>query len=73
MSFDYRPLKEYIYKTTPQGELEIYVHYPFDWTPDDRRPGIVFFFGGGWKSGTTEQFTRQATYLASRGMVAARA
>jgi acetyl esterase/lipase len=71
--FAYRSLREYVYKTTPHGELRIAVHYPFDWRPGDRRPGILFFFGGALRQGTIEQFTRQATYLSSRGMVAARA
>ncbi|MEY3173288.1 MAG: hypothetical protein RLZZ436_1202 [Planctomycetota bacterium] len=35
------------------------------------RPAIVFFFGGGWTSGTPEQFLPQARHLASRGMIAA--
>lgn len=69
----YRPVSTYVYKETPQGRLEIQVHYPFDWREGDRRPGILFFFGGGFTHGTPEQFTRQATYLAGRGMVAARA
>jgi dienelactone hydrolase len=33
----------------------------------------VFFFGGGWEGGTIKAFEPQAKYLASRGMVAARA
>jgi len=37
------------------------------------RPAIVFFFGGGWKGGSPMQFHPHAAYLASRGMVAARA
>lgn len=66
-------VKEFTYKATPQGELKLSLHYPSDWKATDQRPVIVFFFGGGWKSGTTAQFFNQATYLASRGMVAARA
>ena len=66
-------VKEFVYKKTPQGELKIYVHLPPDWKASDKRPAIVFFFGGGWTGGTIEQFHPQATYLASRGMVAARA
>lgn len=71
--FSYRPIKEYTYKMTPQGELTISVHFPHDWKEGDRRPGIVFFFGGGWRAGTRHQFDRQCVYLASRGMVAATA
>lgn len=66
-------VKEFTYKQTPQGELKLQVHYPPDWKATDRRPAIVFFFGGGWKNGTTAQFLNQATYLATRGMVAVRA
>ncbi|MBI5800078.1 MAG: alpha/beta hydrolase [Verrucomicrobia bacterium] len=66
-------VKEFTYKQTPQGELKLFVHYPPDWKATDQRPTIVFFFGGGWKNGLPTQFLNQATYLASRGMVAARA
>ena len=65
-------VEKYIYKQTPQGELTMYVHFPKNWTADDKRSAIVFFFGGGWVSGTVEQFLPQAEYLAGRGMVTAR-
>lgn len=67
----YQPRREYVYKFTSSGELRIYISFPFDWTPRDRRPCIVFFFGGGWEVGSVQHFSRHATYLASRGMVAA--
>jgi acetyl esterase/lipase len=66
-------IKKYIYKKTKQGELAVYIHYPCDWTPKDKRPAIVFFFGGGWIRGNINQFKYQAEYLAGRGMIAARA
>ena len=65
--------KSFVYKSTPQAELEIHVHYPPEWKESDKRPAIVFFFGGGWNSGRVTQFEPQAKYLASRGMVAVRA
>src|SRR6478609_8954100 len=65
--------KTFTYKKTKQTDLEIHVHFPPDWKKDDKRPAIVFFFGGGWTSGTVKRFEPQAEYLASRGMVAARA
>lgn len=71
--FGFRSLLSRAYKHTPQTELEIDIHLPFDWQAGDRRPGILFFFGGGWRTGTRHQFTRQCSYLASRGMVAATA
>ncbi len=69
-----RPVKEiekYIYKKTPQSDLAVYIHFPPGWTKQDKRSAIVFF-AGGWV-GTADQFKYQAEYLASRGMVAARA
>ena len=65
--------KTFVYKKTKQADLEIVVHYPPGWKDTDKRPAIVFFFGGGWTNGTIKQFEPQATHLASRGMVAARA
>jgi acetyl esterase/lipase len=66
-------VKSFTYKKTKQADLAMHVHFPPDWKKDDKRPAIVFFFGGGWTSGDVKQFEPQATYLASRGMVAARA
>lgn len=61
------------YKKTPQGVLQATVHLPKDWKPNDQRPAIVFFFGGGWNSGNIRQFEPQAEYFASRGLVTVRA
>ena len=65
--------EERLYKTTPQGELKLHLSFPTDWKASDKRPAIVFFFGGGWKSGSYLQFVAQSDYFASRGMVAASA
>lgn len=62
-----------IYKETTQGKLSLHFSLPVDWKPTDKRPVIVFFFGGGWKNGSYKQFVEQSDYLASRGMVAASA
>jgi acetyl esterase/lipase len=59
-----------VYKKIGDVELNIYVYNPKDHQPTDQRPAAVFFFGGGWKSGTPQQFEQQCKYLASRGMVA---
>jgi len=66
-------VEKYIYKQTPQGELAMYVHFPKDWTENDKLPAIVFFFGSTWRAGTVKQFVPQAEYLTGRGMVIARA
>lgn len=64
------PDREIVYRKTPQGELKLYVYLPADWKKTDKRPTIVFFFGGGFVKGTAAQFYSKAEYLASRGMVA---
>jgi acetyl esterase len=64
--------RRYIYKNTPQGDLEIRVNFPPGWTRKDKRSAIVFFFGGGWRGGSIDQFKPQAEYFASREMVTAR-
>lgn len=51
-------------------ELAINVYKPKDWKAEDKRPAVVFFFGGGWRGGTTKQFDQHSRRLAERGMVA---
>jgi acetyl esterase/lipase len=62
-----------VYKTTPEDDLKINLYFAKDWSAADRRPGIVFFFGGGFVSGSPTQFTTTAEYFARRGLVAATA
>src|SRR6516162_8981602 len=57
---------EVTYKSTEQGNLTMLIHRPEGWKATDRRPAIVFFFGGGWTNGSTRQFESQAAYLAGR-------
>lgn len=64
-------VKTFIYSKTKQADLRMVVHFPPAWKATDKRPGIVFFFGGGWEKGTLWHFELQARYLAGRGMVAA--
>jgi acetyl esterase/lipase len=66
-------IQEVTYKSTGQGDLTMLIHRPEGWKATDKRPAIVFFFGGGWTNGSPGQFESQATYLAGRGLVAARA
>jgi len=66
-------VKTMTYKTIGDRELKIHIHYPPGWKASDTRPAIIFFFGGGWTSGTVGQFEPQAEYFAGRGLVAARA
>ena len=59
------------FKETPQGILKLHFFSPFGARITDKRPAILFFFGGGWKSGSFTQFVPQAEYFASRGLVCA--
>lgn len=70
---EFASIERHVYKQTPQGELVIFIHLPKNWDASDKRPAIVFFFGGAFRTGTIKEFLRHAEYLASRGMVAARA
>src|SRR5260370_34418454 len=62
-----------VYKTTPQGDLRINLYFPPDWRDTDRRPAIVFFFGGSCVTGSPAQYTTTAEYFATRGLLAASA
>ncbi len=58
------------YKSVEGTDLKVWIFEPEGHDASDKRPAIVFFFGGGWRNGTPSQFHRQAKHLASRGMVA---
>jgi acetyl esterase/lipase len=58
------------YSETPQRPLELVFHVPSAVRPEERRPAILFFFGGGFWTWNVEQFAQQADYFARRGAVA---
>lgn len=58
-----------LYKTAGGTKLCLYVFDP-PGGPDQARAATVFFFGGGWRGGSPQQFEMQCRHLASRGMVA---
>lgn len=58
------------YKTLGQTNLQLYIFTPGSHAATNRCPAIVFFFGGGWTTGSPQQFEQQCRYFASRGMVA---
>ena len=59
-----------LYKSTNEGELNLFIYKPSKFDIKKKYSCIVFFHGGGWNSGNQEQFQRQSRYFASRGMVA---
>ena len=48
----------------------MHVFKPSDYKILDKRPVIVFFFGGGWVGGSTKQFYQQARFFADNGYLA---
>lgn len=61
-----------VYKRVDGRELKLLVEKPAGWQATDKRPAVVFYFGGGWVGGTPNQFAKQSEYLASRGLVGVR-
>ncbi|MFM8903864.1 MAG: alpha/beta hydrolase, partial [Verrucomicrobiota bacterium] len=59
-----------VYREVNGSKLNAYVFTPPQHQASDRRPAVLFFFGGGWKGGTPGQLLPQSLYLARRGMVA---
>lgn len=69
-SQSYSVVKENIvYKEVGGTALEMTIYKPVI-KGNVSLPAIVFFFGGGWVSGTPTHFQLQAEYLATRGIVA---
>ena len=60
---------EHAYKTVDGVVLRLWVFQPNGHKPSDVRPAAVFFFGGGWRTGSPAQFERQAKALRERGML----
>ena len=61
-----------VYKRVAGRELKLLIDQPTEWKAADRRPAVVFYFGGGWVAGNAGQFAPQSQYLATRGMVGIR-
>lgn len=58
------------YKKIGEVDLKLHVFKPRGHQASDKRPAVVFFFGGGWQGGTPRQFYQQSLFLAEHGMVA---
>ncbi len=67
---EFKPDRAIVYKKIGTSELKIHIFTPENHSRSDRRPAIVFFFGGGWNGGSPSQFYPHCEYFASRGMVA---
>jgi alpha/beta hydrolase fold/VHL beta domain len=58
------------YRQVGDVKLNAWIFEPKGHAASERRPAIVFFFGGGWQGGTLGQFLSQCRHLAERGRVA---
>ncbi|MDG2122929.1 MAG: alpha/beta hydrolase fold domain-containing protein [Verrucomicrobiales bacterium] len=50
--------------------LQLHTFLPADHKASDKRPAIIFFFGGGWAGGTPSQFYPHCRHYADLGLVA---
>lgn len=57
------------YKTVDTIRLNLNIHYPEKMKRNTKLPAVIFFFGGGWKRGTTAQFEPHCRFLASQGII----
>ena len=65
-----QPDAKWLYKAVNGTELKLHVYTPEGHRTSDKRPAVIFFFGGGWNNGSPGQHYSQCAHLASRGMVA---
>ena len=66
----FKPDKTLEYKKVDGHSLKMNIFLPEGHKATDKRPAIVFFFGGGWNGGSPSQFYPFCKHLASKGMVA---
>jgi acetyl esterase/lipase len=59
----------FVYRDGKPDPMRLHVFKPKDWKEHDRRPALVFFFGGGWTRGTPERSASYAKWAATLGMV----
>lgn len=67
------PSRTVIYKRVGEKSLELHLFQTpqADQARPSKSPAIVFFFGGGWTSGSPSQFYPHAKHLAELGILAA--
>lgn len=58
-----------MYKQVGSTKLFIKVYRPETISKTNKLPAMVFFYGGGWNSGSIEQFESHAKFFSQRGMI----
>lgn len=59
----------FFYRATGPAPMRLFVVKPRDWNAGDRRAALMFFFGGGWTTGTPANALFWARFAADLGMV----
>jgi acetyl esterase len=59
----------FVYRDLQPEPLRVFVVKPKNWKVTDRRTALMFFFGGGWTTGTPLNSIGWARFAASHGMV----
>ncbi|MCP5060657.1 MAG: alpha/beta hydrolase [bacterium] len=67
-ALEFSPSREIVYRELGDVRLELQLFEPAD-SHAGLRPGILFFFGGGWTGGSSIQFYPWADYFASQGWI----
>jgi acetyl esterase len=60
--------ERFLYKKVDTAQLYLEVYPSVINDPSKPAPAMVFFFGGGWNSGTVKQFEPHAKYFIQRGI-----
>jgi acetyl esterase/lipase len=58
-----------VYKQIADTKLYMEIYNPESMDVEKKYPTIVFYFGGGWNSGSISQFETHAKYFSQRGMI----
>ncbi|MCM2369603.1 alpha/beta hydrolase [Aporhodopirellula aestuarii] len=52
-----------------ENAMNLFVYKPNNWKPGDKRSAFIYFFGGGWTTGTPQKSASMAAWAAEQGMV----
>lgn len=69
MSSDFAKAEEVIYKRASNDDLKIHIFKPDGWKETDKRPAIVYYYGGGWRNAYLSAFHSHALKHSSQGFV----
>lgn len=61
--------EQVLFKQIDTTKLFLEIYYPETINKSKKYPAIVFYFGGGWNSGTIRQFEPHARYFSRRDMI----